>query len=122
MSLLDAFLLDPAPLDTWVALRTDGALGSGTEDDPYDGSVANPPQLSVSGIAKNNYTATATTATNHGFQNQQLVEVSGATGADAVYYNGTFSIFNLGSNTFQYTMWGKPNNAAAGTISCRPDP
>lgn len=37
MSLSDALLLDPAPFDIWIAARTDGAKGSGTLNDPYDG-------------------------------------------------------------------------------------
>ena len=40
MSLLDALLLDPAPFNVWIALRTDGLKGSGTASDPYDGSTA----------------------------------------------------------------------------------
>ena len=40
MSLLDALLLDPAPLEIWIAYRTDGLKGSGTASDPYDGSTA----------------------------------------------------------------------------------
>ncbi len=40
MSLLDALLLDPAPLEIWIAYRTDGIKGSGTASDPYDGSTA----------------------------------------------------------------------------------
>lgn len=39
MSLLDALLLDPAPFDIWIAARTDGVNGSGTLNDPYDGST-----------------------------------------------------------------------------------
>ncbi len=38
MSLLDALLLDPAPFNVWIAIRTDGIKGSGTISDPYDGS------------------------------------------------------------------------------------
>lgn len=38
MSLLDAFLLDPAEFEVWIAIRQDGAKGSGTASDPYDGS------------------------------------------------------------------------------------
>ena len=38
MSLLDALLLDPVRINVWVACRTDGILGSGTQNDPYDGS------------------------------------------------------------------------------------
>jgi len=39
MSLLDALLLDPAPFNVWIAVRTDGIKGSGTASDPYDGST-----------------------------------------------------------------------------------
>src|SRR2546423_2684242 len=39
MSLLDSLLLDPARLDVWIAMRTDGVAGTGTESDPYDGST-----------------------------------------------------------------------------------
>jgi hypothetical protein len=40
MSLVDSLLLEPRTLDVWIALRTDGAQGAGTESDPYDGSTA----------------------------------------------------------------------------------
>jgi hypothetical protein len=36
--LLDSFLLEPDSFEVWIASRTDGQKGSGTEDDPYDGS------------------------------------------------------------------------------------
>ena len=38
MSLIDAFLLDPAPFCVWIAYRQDGIKGSGTLNDPWDGS------------------------------------------------------------------------------------
>ena len=40
MSLLDALLLDPYRINIWIALRSDGVKGSGTQNDPYDGSTA----------------------------------------------------------------------------------
>ena len=40
MSLLDALLLDPNWINTWIAWRTDGAQGSGTQNDPFDASTA----------------------------------------------------------------------------------
>src|ERR1041385_4563936 len=40
MSLLDALLLDPYRINVWIAYRTDGVAGSGTQNDPYDGSTA----------------------------------------------------------------------------------
>ena len=39
MSLLDALLLDPYLFEIWIAARTDGVKGSGTLNDPYDGST-----------------------------------------------------------------------------------
>src|SRR5437016_6364429 len=40
MSLLDALLLDPYRINVWIAYRTDGVKGTGTQNDPYDGSTA----------------------------------------------------------------------------------
>lgn len=40
MSLLDALLLDPYRINVWIAYRTDGVAGTGTQNDPYDGSTA----------------------------------------------------------------------------------
>ena len=39
MSLVDALLLDPYKINIWIALRSDGLPGSGTQSDPYDGSL-----------------------------------------------------------------------------------
>lgn len=40
MSLLDTFLFDPYPLQVYIAYRKDGVGGSGTIEDPWDGSSA----------------------------------------------------------------------------------
>ena len=40
MGLIDALLLDPFPFEIWIAKRTDGLAGSGTLNDPWDGSTA----------------------------------------------------------------------------------
>ena len=40
MSLSDSLLLDPYPFDVYIAKRTDGAKGSGTMNDPWDGSTS----------------------------------------------------------------------------------
>lgn len=40
MSLLDSLFLDPDRINVWIAYRTDGVKGSGTQSDPYDGSSA----------------------------------------------------------------------------------
>lgn len=39
MSLLNALFLEPYPLEVWIAYRTDGIKGSGTLNDPWDGST-----------------------------------------------------------------------------------
>jgi hypothetical protein len=39
MSLVDSLLLDPYPFDIWIACRTGSPGGSGTLNDPYDGST-----------------------------------------------------------------------------------
>lgn len=38
MSLIDSLLIDPYPFHVWITIRSDAALGSGTVNDPYDGS------------------------------------------------------------------------------------
>src|SRR5437870_3213838 len=40
MSLLDALLLDPFRINIWISYRTDGVKGTGTQNDPWDGSTA----------------------------------------------------------------------------------
>src|SRR2546426_10630815 len=40
MSLLEALLLDPYRINAWIAYRTDNVKGTGTQNDPYDGSTA----------------------------------------------------------------------------------
>ena len=39
MSLLDALLLEPHRLDVWIAKRTDGIKGCGTQSDPYNANT-----------------------------------------------------------------------------------
>src|SRR5436190_17999487 len=39
MPLIDALLLDPHAFNVWIAYRTDGIKGSGTINDPYNGST-----------------------------------------------------------------------------------
>ena len=58
-SLIDALLLEPAPLKAptrervvFVALRNDGALGSGRVDNPWNGSTWRGPLLDVT-LARN---------------------------------------------------------------------
>jgi hypothetical protein len=40
MGLTDALFLDPHPFEIWIAARADGVKGSGTINDPFNGSTA----------------------------------------------------------------------------------
>jgi hypothetical protein len=69
----------------------------------------------ISSITRSGTTATVTTSTAHGLATNNRVTVSGATGGDGLYYNGSFVITVTGATTFTYTMTGTPGASAAGT-------
>jgi hypothetical protein len=112
MSLLDSLLLDPQKLDVWIAVRSDGVKGSGTESDPYNGSPRQESALSVTNLTNSGRGATAT-ANNHGYNDGDVVMISGVTGMGSAQFNGRFSIYGKTTNTFQYAMASLP----AGGIS-----
>ena len=97
MSLSEGLLLDPYRMDVYIAFRTDGVVGSGTQNDPFDGSTqakfdslmrAMPIPATISSVGS---TATVT-AINHGYSTGDQVLIDGATGTDASKYNGLFTI------------------------------
>src|SRR5436189_1124089 len=120
MPLLDSVLLDPhqSALDVWIALRTDGVKGSGTESDPYNGLPRYESSISVSTLTRFGREAAATTATNHGYANGDVVTISGVTGTGAPFYNGTFVIYSVTTNTFKYWMKAAPGGSGTGTMTC----
>lgn len=81
MSLLDAFLLEEPSSSVWIALRADACLGSGTEADPFNGSVRFDPPVAVSTITKSGREATASATNTYG--NGDVITIAGATGSDA---------------------------------------
>lgn len=126
MSLMDALLLDPFALDVWIAPRTDGVAGTGTESDPLDGStqakfdgamLALP--ISVTGVSYSGTTVTVT-AFDNGYSNGDLVLIAGATGPNGGPFNGIFSIFgiNVATGQFSYTTT-QPQGLPNGAITCR---
>ncbi len=115
MSLIDALLLDPSPFEVWVAYRTDGIKGTGTVDDPFDGSPALDVARSVTALTNSGQEATATCSA-HPYSNGHVVTISGVTGAGAAQWNGTFIIYGVDTNTFKYYMTRVPAAASAGTI------
>lgn len=69
-------------------------------------------EISVASITRSGTTATATTASAHGYVTGDSVTIAGAAQAA---YNGTFSITVLTPTTFSYTVSGSP--ATPATIS-----
>src|SRR5688572_10530133 len=116
--LSDALLLDPQKLDVWLAVRTDGVKGSGTESDPYNASSKQEKSISVT-VASAVREATVTFIGEHGYANGDVVKISGVTGTGMDQYNGRFSIYGATSTTFNYTMISPPGaSPASGTITC----
>jgi hypothetical protein len=126
MSLLDALLLDSYRMNLWVAYRTDGVAGSGTQSDPFDGSI----QAKFDGLMKampiafssiTNVSSTATASViNHPYQNGDMVLIDGVTGPDATHYNGPYTISGVIANSFTYTTAnGPPSGPVSGQFSCR---
>lgn len=77
------------------------------------GNVALEPSKSVTSITRSGTTATATSAA-HGYANGDYVLIAGA---NETQYNGTFTISNVTTNTFDYTVSGSPATPATGTIT-----
>lgn len=120
MSLTDAMLLDPHRdvRDVWFARRIDGASGSGTADDPWDGGVRIDPPKSISSLVQEStgsLTAVAQISGNHGYFDGDMVVISGVTGTAGDFYNGTFVIHSITDSQFKYTMPGNPGGAAPGS-------
>ncbi len=68
MSVLDALLLDPVRIDVWIAWRTDGVAGSGTQQDPYDGSTIAKFDTLMNGFAANTCVHLGPSSTANPFQ------------------------------------------------------
>jgi hypothetical protein len=73
-------------------------------------------KVTLSSITRSGSTATATLA-NHGYINGQTLILSGAGQGE---YNGTFSIFNVTTNTFDFNVSVIPITPATGTLSAQP--
>ncbi len=122
MSLLDALLLDPYrdPREIWIAARNDRQLGSGTQSDPYNGSLISHPARSITGLTSVGSLATAITDGPHGFASGDLVTITGIeillASQSNLYYLGTFAIIVTGQVSFNYAMLGVPPSATAAPL------
>jgi len=121
VSLTEALLLDPHPLDVWLAVRSDGLKGSGVQADPWNAGPKPYPAIPISNLIKggaDGKTATASTSANHGFATGDWVTISGVevdpTNKPAdVYYLGTFAITVTGYQSFTYQMLYAPTSSPA---------
>lgn len=76
--------------------------------------TSTPQAVSVSSLTRSGTTATATTATAHGYLNGDYVTVAGATPSG---FNGTVKITVTGASTFTYTVSSGLATPATGTIT-----
>jgi len=93
-----------------------------TADEPLTLSFDLAADKAITSITFSGPTATVTTAAAHGYSNGGQVNISGATGADAAFYNGDFAISNASGTTFDYTMTGTPTANATGTLLANKGP
>ena len=123
MALIDAFFQEATGFNIWIAVRTDSVAGSGTAQDPFNGAtqVGAPIliTLSLGGATPLNREAVVNTgAIRHGFQNGDLVVISGVTGDDAPLWNGTFGIYGISDYSFKYYMKKPPAPFPPGNPAC----
>ncbi len=118
MGLTEAFLLDAVSFNLWIAARTDGISGSGTAQDPRNGTTkretAVPLALSIENLADLREATATLVSGNHGFANGDLVEISGVEGSSQDRWNGTFGIYGVTNSTFKYYMKREVAHPAAG--------
>jgi hypothetical protein len=124
MSLLDALLLEPYrdPREVWIAVRTDGQRGSGTVDDPYDGSLTEGPHVSISSLTRLQGAgglyniARVTTAQTHGLVLGDRVTIAGVGGSPAcgeepewIRWNGNFLVVSTAGDYVFHAQFPPPH-------------
>jgi hypothetical protein len=110
-------------LDRGVAQTRKGAkrltTSIGNTDAPLTLNFALGADVSISTIAFSAgppVIATVTTSAAHGYVTGNQVNIRGATGPDAAFYNGDFSVTVTSTTQFTYAMTGAPANNATGTL------
>lgn len=116
---MDALLMEATPLKTptasafFVTLRNDGVLGSGTMDDPWDGSTiryaASTGTASVEESSATTSKVTITMPSAHGFTNGDVVAIGGVTGAAEDYFEREFFVLVTSSTQFTFTIVTPPD-------------
>jgi hypothetical protein len=125
-SLVDALLLDPwrEPGEVWIALRPDGQVGSGTINDPYNGSATSYEPVLITSLtatgASDGREALAVTSSAHGFGDGSFVTVRGVTDLLLrLSFCGTFQIYGVTANSFKYLMpYAPPGSPTEPGLTC----
>src|SRR2546423_13987528 len=132
MSLCEALLLEEYrdARQIFIALRKDHARGSGTQEDPYDGSVRPYVSIAVKSLTNLAYLvppldsftldALLETAIPHGFSEGDAVTISGvdASSSSNAFFMGSFQITNVTERTIKFSNWvcnwlGQPSSPTA---------
>jgi hypothetical protein len=113
-------------LDRGVAQTRKGAKrltsAIGTAEQPLTLNFDLAADVAITSITFVTNTATVTTTAAHGYTTGDQVNIRGATGADATFYNGDFPITVTSTTAFTYTMTGTPANNATGTLIANKGP
>ena len=109
MSLMDAMLNEGYrdPRDVYIALRTDGAKGAGTIDDPYDGGTRIGRSLAGS-VTLDRRDLILTHGVPHDFDDGWKVELLGANGPFSAFLHDLLSIDVVNSTDFKVHLGGVP--------------
>ena len=119
MALVDLFLTEAAQFNICISARTDGIAGSGTAQDPYNGSTRadlfTKVFLSNPTFAQE---AMAMTETPHHLVDGDVISISGVEGGDAKLWNGTFVIYGVNAVSFKYWMKAQSFTPPEGNPAC----
>ena len=87
-----------------------------TTDEPLTVPFTLGTDVAITSITRTGATATVTTTAAHGYSSANFVNIRGATGIDAGFYNGDFTITVTSTTAFTYSMTGTPAANATGTL------
>src|SRR5438445_5890599 len=124
MALIDSFLIEAARFGVFIAARRGNARGTGSAQDPFNGSAQQGPSVPITiqnGLGPENDPKQAqanTGSISHGLVDGDMVLISGVTGDDQASWNGMFGIYGVSQNSFKYYMKKQVFTPALGNPKC----
>src|SRR5439155_22241278 len=110
-----SLFLDSAPVDVHIAARTDRAPGSGSAQDPLNGTTQIGPPINITLSNPSLFQeALANTAVPHGFSNGDMITISAVQGDSAALWNCTFAMYGVAARSFKYWMYNSAFDLAEG--------